>query len=230
MKSCKLRVIVLIGCLIIVAGCATHYSVSVSSLKGSTESVGSTVFIYPGDPSLNPSDLLYQEFAGQVAFALESQGFDVVTEPTDADQVVFLTYGISDPQTQSIAIPQYGRTGVRSSSTTGTLNVNPGQVQGHSTTTYQYDYGITGYTQTQRTVYTRMVLLYAYDWDHFLQTEQMTALWQTQMVSTGSSGDIRRVFPYLIAAAEPHLGRNTSQAVSVTIRENDDRVRPYLGE
>lgn len=230
MKSTKLKTFLIIACLVILTACATRINVSVSSLQDSTASVGSRVLIYPGDPNLDPSDLLYQEFAHKVETALQSQGFDVVTNLDDADQIVFLTYGISDPQTQSIAIPQYGRTGVRSATTTGTVNVNPGQLHGRSTTTYQYDYGITGYTQTQRTVYTRVVMLAGYDWEYFTRTEQLRALWQTQIVSTGSSGDIRRVFPYLMAAAEPHLGRNTGQAVSVTVRENAPEVRPYLGD
>lgn len=208
-----------------VMGCTT-FNVSTDSLS-SPNSPGNRVLILPGESEIDADDLLFQEFAADVALALERQGFVVVDALDDADQAVFLSYGISDPQTRTVSVPQFGRTGVSSANTTGTISSYGNSSSFSGTTTYNYNYGITGYSNVQRTQYTRLVVLTAYDVHKFLESENMVQIWRTTIVSTGSSGDLRRVFPVLIGTAEDLIGTNTGQQISRKTYESSTRVKAY---
>ncbi|MHC4295036.1 MAG: hypothetical protein ACYSTL_05570, partial [Planctomycetota bacterium] len=136
---------------------------------------------------------------------------------------------ISEPKEHpySYSVPHFGQTGISSSSTYGTLQSfgNYGTYSG--TTTYQPTYGITGYSNHVGTyvTYTRRFNLVACDLDIYRREEKVKELWRVLAVSTGSSGDLRRVFPILVAAAQPYLGENTDRKfVKVKLKEHDDEV------
>ena len=57
----------------------------------------------------------------------------------------------------------------------------------------------------------------------------MVQLWTTTVTSTGSSGDLRRVFPALAAAAKPYIGTNTGQIVEVELPENGKAMMEIKG-
>jgi len=44
-----------------------------------------------------------------------------------------------------------------------------------------------------------------------------------------TTGELRRVFPALVAVAEPYLGKSTEKQVEVRIRENDGRIKAIKG-
>lgn len=207
--------------------CAS-FSVSVDSMRNTEAIVGTSVFIYPGDAEINVNDLLYKEFERIVEVALISQGFTIANDHDEADQIVFLMYGISDPQTSSVAIPQFGPTSVQSATTRGQATVQSNQIFGSSTTTFDYNYGITGYVPVQLTRYTRIIMLNAFDWQFFRNTEQLREIWRTSIVSTGSSPDLRRVFPYMIAASESYIGIDSRKRETLYIYEGSTTARKYL--
>ena len=72
--------------------------------------------------------------------------------------------------------------------------------------------------------YFRYILLTAYDLQELINTKKEVQLWQTTITSTGSSGDLRRVFPVLVAAAKPYIGTNTGKKVKVVISEDNKTV------
>jgi hypothetical protein len=53
--------------------------------------------------------------------------------------------------------------------------------------------------------------------------------WKLYIDSTGSSGDLRRVFPVMIAAARDHLGKNTQGQVEISIDETDPKIAEIKG-
>lgn len=213
-------------CLVSLTGSCVTYRVSVDSLAA-PNSPGNSVFVAPGDPNIDPGDLLFQEFAAQVEIALKNQGFLVVDDFAEADQVVFLTYGISDPQEQTIAIPQYGRTGINSATTQGTIYSYGSTSTFTGTTTYNYEYGITGYQNVTRTVYTRIIILDSYDIRAFATTNRMIQVWKTDIISTGRSSDLRQTFPYMMAAADDYLGRDSNRQVTVNLSARSSAVIEY---
>jgi len=55
-------------------------------------------------------------------------------------------------------------------------------------------------------------------------------IWQVQARSSGYSHDLRLVFPYMVAAARPYLGRSTGHEVDVTLTENSEEAALIRGE
>lgn len=202
------------------------YHLAVDSISAEDHK-GASMYVYPGESSVSPDDLLFREFSADVKFALSRQGFRLADSIESADQVVFLSYGISDPERQVVSVPHYGRTGVTSARTTGTQYDFNGFSGFDATTTYEYDYGVTGYRDVQRTVYHRIVLLSAYSVSDYANSGQMVQEWETIIRSSGSSGDLRRVFPVLMTGAEPFLATNTGQAVEMRIKESDPRIQAF---
>lgn len=100
------------------------------------------------------------------------------------------------------------------------------------TTTYTPTYGITGSTTDSGTytTYQRFLVLDALDLPEYRQTKKEVELWKTTITSTGSSGDLRRVFPYMVTASMPHIGTNTGQQVKVILMENDPAVMNLKGQ
>ena len=142
--------------------------------------------------------------------------------------VVFLSYGIGNPEEHqySVTLPVYGQTGVSSSTTTGTVNTfgNWGTYTG--TTTYTPSYGITGYRNVSGTyvTYFRYIVLSAVDLVQYRENQRIVEVWKTKMSSVGYVGDLRRIFPAIIAASEQYIGRNTGIAVNTSIFEADPEV------
>jgi hypothetical protein len=73
------------------------------------------------------------------------------------------------------------------------------------------------------------MLLDAYDLDIFNKTNQTVQVWRTTETSTGSSGDLRRVFPILVAGSGAYIGKNTGQNVEIILKENDKEVKKIKG-
>jgi hypothetical protein len=165
--------------------------------------------------------LEFNEYSAYVHRALKKKGFSRSLNGIDeAKIVIFMDYGISDPKTyqESYSIPQWGQTGVSSSYTSGSIG-SYGSYSG--TTSYTPSYGVTGYTSgtSSYTEYTRYLKLSAVDvikWKSPNKSE-LTELWKTSVISTGSSGDLRKVMPILVVASEKYLGKDTGQQVEVTI-------------
>jgi hypothetical protein len=67
-------------------------------------------------------------------------------------------------------------------------------------------------------------VLDALDLDAYHKTEEEVQLWKTSITSTGSSGDLRRVFPILVAASMSYISKNTGQIIAVSIKENDKKI------
>jgi len=229
----KLAIGSIVTALFFLGGCASEpptslaapeFSVSVNSIA-SPDSIRYKTYHLQPNPGIDDDwdDLQFQEYAMYVMASLGAMGYSVV-EPEKADLTIFLTYGISDPQASnhSYSLPVSGQTGVASSVTTGV--VNSGVYSG--TTTNMPTYGVVGYQQVSKTLinHTRFVSLGAYDYQHFLKTKENKQVWRTDITSTGSSGDLRRVFPVLIASAGNYMGRDTGKAVMVSMLEDDKRV------
>jgi hypothetical protein len=157
----------------------------------------------------------------------------VVDKPEEANIAIFLGYGIGEPKehTYTYSMPVYGQTGVSSSNTFGTATAMGGMATYSGVTTYTPTYGIVG-SQTYSgsyVTYTRYVVMDAYDFKSFRETKKEKELWKTEVTSTGSIGDLRYVFPVLIAGSVPYLGGNTGQAVIVTLTDNSPEVLKIKG-
>ena len=230
--------LVLLAAVLLVSGCATmgppQFNVAVNSLASPAAATEKTYILLPGNKDVTWNDLQFQEYAGYLMRVLAAHGFVPVKSAEKADVAIVLFYGIGDPETHqySYSLPVFGQTGVASSNTYGTISSYGGSASYSGTTTYTPSYGVTGYTsQTgSYTTYFRYAKIAAYDYQKYLQTKEQVELWKTTITSIGSSGDLRQVFPILIAAASPYIASNTGKQVHVSLYEADPVVKAVKGE
>lgn len=238
-KSLNFAAIVIVGLSILFTGCANQkpasppFYVYIDSLR-SDEAIGKNKYILlPGMKDVNENDLQYIEYSKYINRALTFQGYIQVDNIDEAEIAVFLSYGIGDPQTTqyTYSIPRWGQTGISGSNTTGVITSYGSTATYSGTTTYRPTYGITGYsTQTATRVnYFRHLQLEATDLKEYRKTEQNKQLWKTTVTSTGSSGDLRRVFPILVGASKAYIGTSTNNQVELKLYEYDQRVMDIKG-
>lgn len=211
----------------------THARIEVSSLRAQSAAGKDTYWLLPGNKGVSAGDLQFQEYAAQVERALSSRGFQRSENLKSADVVIFLSYGIGNPQEHaySFAIPQYGQTGIASSTTYGTINSYGNRSTFSGNTYYTPRYGVTGYTNVQGTfvTYFRFISLDAYDLQAFEKSKKSVELWRTEIGSTGRTGDLRVVFPVLVAASAPYIATDTGRIVTVTIGLHDPSITKITG-
>lgn len=229
------KIILLFSLLLIITGCAVgpQFHVNVDSIGGIESHSKNKYLLLPGVKGVEESDLQYREYSSFVERALISIGYVKTGNFAEADIAIFLGYGIGDPQTHQFtySLPTYGQTGISSSSTYGTVNTYGNKAIYSGKTTYTPTYGVTG-SKTyvgNRTTYFRYMFLDAIDLEEYRKTEKEVQLWKTTATSVGASGDLRRVFPILVAASKSHMGTNTGKQVKVILSENDKAVIEVKG-
>ncbi|MEZ7493849.1 hypothetical protein QO198_20120 [Pseudoalteromonas distincta] len=220
----------------ILFGCAStqpSFTVSVDSLASPTADSHKTYILIPGNEGILETDLQFKEYESYLVRVLNSQGYTPANSGDEADLAIILSYGIGEPQSHkySYSLPTWGQTGVSSSNTYGTATTYGNTTSVNTSTTYTPTYGVTGSTNHTGTsiTYHRYALITGYDYAKFKQTKAEIQLWKTTISSVGSSGDLRRVFPVLIAASAPYLGTNTGQIIPVSIKESDSAVITVKG-
>jgi len=189
-----------------------------------------TCFVAPGIEDLAVDDLKFKEFSVYVRRALESRGYKTVDTLENAEMIILLAYEISGPQSNMTAMPVYGQTGVSSSTTYGTINSSGYGSASYTGTTYHTpQYGITGYAPISYTTYTRYIKMKACDWIQYKMYQKDVILWETEVISVGSTGDLREVFPVMVAASMPYVGENTGKKIKVVLSENNKQVKFIKG-
>lgn len=225
--------LIVIGALL--AGCAVpqQFHVNIDSLARGDSATKRSYVLLPGNKGTNAGDLQFQEYAGYVHRALMARGLVHARRVEDADIVVFLSYGIGDPQTHyyTYSLPVWGQTGYSGLTTYGTLNTFGGYGTYSSTTTYTPTYGVTGYSSHvgAQTTYFRFIVLDAYDLETYGRRKKLAQVWRSTITSAGSSGDLRRVFPVMVAGSANYLGTNTGQKVDIVLDEDHQAVRYIKG-
>jgi len=197
MKINNIKSIFIVFVIILFSGCATKpkYIVDINSI-GSTHGKVKYVLI-PASKSISSADLEFQEYSKYIDKALKKKGF-IKTNLQNADIVIFFKYGISKPKqyTKTFLLPITSQDGFRG-----------------------YRSGIKTYI-----LFTRYYELNAVDLKYYNSTHKYKQLWKTVVSSSGSSGDLRRVFPVLVAASEKYIAVNTRHIIEVEIYENDKKV------
>ncbi len=227
----------LIAAVALLAGCASpSCRVAVNAFAAQASSAATTYALFPSSTNVTADDLEFQEYAQYLERAMIFHGYRRVASVNEAELAVFLTYGIGDPQEHSHTHnrPVYGQIGVSSATTYGNVSANAyrlgnsayGSGSYSETTYYTPSYGVIGHTRetVNFTLFTRHVGIYADDLRIARKEGRMASAWQTRAVSVGSTGDLRRVVPVMIAGAMQYFGTSTGQAITLTVRENDRRV------
>ena len=214
----------------------TQFLIEVDSYGEDSMLTKKNCFLYISDSTINTSDLQFQEFYGYVSKTLKNKGYRIVDSIELANIIVFFNYGISDPNTQEYtrSVPVWGQTGISSTTTTGTVYVNPysNNIRYNQNSYNTPTYGVTGYRAIQgtSTTYRRYLNLVAYDFDYFVKNNKEKRLWQTVITSTGFTGDLRKVFPIMIVGAKNYIGHSSGEKKEIPIYENDNEVQILKGQ
>lgn len=231
----KVHLLILSAILLFAQGCAVgpRFHVNVDSISAPEAALKTKYFLLPGVKDVEATDLQYREYSNYVERALTSSGYTKASNLAEAEIAIFLGYGIGDPETHQFtySLPSYGQTGISSSNTYGTVNTYGNTATYSGTTTHTPTYGVTGSTTHtgSRTTYFRYMWLDAVDLDEYRTSEKEVQLWKTTVTSSGSSGDLRQVFPVLVAASKPHIGSNTGKKIKIMLSEGDKRVIEIKG-
>lgn len=214
---------------------STHYVVEVDSYGSDSYLIEKKYFLSSADTTINENNLQYIEFSNYLRKALNQKGYSESQKPDEADLVVFFNYGISDPETfqRTVYLPTWGQTGVSSTNTSGTIDVNAynNKVNYNQKTTSTPKYGITGYRPENQTItqYLRYLTITAYDFNAYKENGSQKIIWNVNITSSGTSSDLRKVFPYLIVAGKNYYGQNSGEKKKIIIKERDYRVKELKG-
>mgnify|MGYP000023530701 CR=1 FL=1 len=222
---------ILLSALVFLTACAsivqpTTFMIETNSISGIGADLKKQYMLLPLNENLTFDDLEFSEYALHVAFALEQQGYEIAEgEP---EVVIVLDYGIGDAQTKnySYSVPTFGQTGSIGSTTYGSIS-STGNIS--ATTTNIPTYGITGSNSYSSSydVYTRYINIMAFDNKEIDQSGKAKQLWITKVKSTGTSNDLRRVFPIMMSMASKYLGKDTGQTMKDSVTENSSIVMNF---
>jgi hypothetical protein len=201
--------------------------VSVSALAAADAASQTKFFILPANPGVQVTDLQFQEYAMEVARALVARGYEPAKTPDEATVLVMMAWSISAPQshTQTRMVGSMQQQQVVDGVSPPAAPGLPAQVRSH--TEFQPVQTPTVETVTS---YVRQVSLKGFDQAAYRQDKRVKELWQMTLTSEGSSNDLRAVFPALVAAGQPYLGKGTPKSVTIDLGENSNEVKYIRGE
>jgi len=220
--------------LLLISGCATFqpkFEVSVDSIARATADKKSYLLL-PGSEDITADTRRFEEYASYVHRALKKQGFVPAESFEEANVAIYLSYGIGDPRQHrySYSIRTWDQTGVPAH-TAGAVDFPAGYGPYSGTRISTLGYGIPEATShlVTYTTYSRYLILDAVALRGNRKTKKGARLWETTVKSTGSSSDLRRVFPILVAASRPYIGTNTGKEVEVALFEDEQEVAAIKG-
>lgn len=226
MRFVKVLLIALMATL--VAGCATGYRSEVNAIAkpGALDKRRFTVL--PNEEVASGDPLQLSLFTQYVDRMLVHKGFYRAESRNRSDLLVYLGYSVSGPRSVTAyrQEPIYGQTGMEKKSTR--------QTNGNTTTTstqYVPTYGVIGYKKVPyvETKYEYRVHLHAYDRQTSGRRDgQTTPIWEVNAYTSVLTNDLRRVFPYMVAAMAPYVGQTTVGKVDIRVPDDSPELRLIL--
>ncbi len=215
----KQVLLIIVSSLLLTACAASRQTVEIRSdvdaLATSEAQAKRRFVILPGNKDIKEQDLQFIEFKAYVEKTLNNRGFTKVDALHDGDVVLFLSYGVSEPQTYqySYEVPTWNSAGFY-----------PYYRR------YWYYPMSPYYTQRMQTylMYRRHLTLEAYDMAAYLQNKTPQQLWKVNVQSQGLSNDLRLTFPYMVVAMQPYIGSNTGHMVTVDVDEFNPLLKSLL--
>ena len=211
--------------LVVFYGCSTvpttYIGVIVDSYGSDANLTKKTYMLMPEDTNINPDDLEFSEYAEKISTMLLAAGYNRTYNYNDANLLIIVRYGISDPQTYKQSVPVIGLVPTGEKTTTGTIRGRGNNATYTEKTTEEKSFGVTGYRNVTATVFTRHLALFCYDLDYSKINKTEKIIWKSFAVSTGSKNDLRAIFPYLTRALEQYIGKNTGQKIEKSFKYID---------
>jgi hypothetical protein len=219
--SSKIRNIVVVFLFAaIISGCAAFIPRVISTVTTFSTSVmaipeGRTLFVSTSSTE-QENNLEFEFYKEKLETKYSSKGFRIVQDPSSAQMIVFMSYGIDDGKNISAAysIPQWGKL-------SGGTTYTQGNVGGYSYTSSSYsmpEYGVTGYVSgtSNRTQYARAIAIDVVDAGSFVGGSPKK-LQEIRIKSTGSCAVIAGVFDAMLEAGfRDYPGENGKTKTIIT--------------
>jgi hypothetical protein len=231
--SKNMRLLIFLILVLLLPGCGSRsVSVTVDSICSFNAKEKKKYILLPGNENCKKSDLQFIEFAEYTHKALQSAGFVKASTLDEADVGILLCYGISEPHLYqyTYSLPVYGQTGISASHSQGTVNTFGNTTMYSGQTNYTPSYGVVGSSTHIGTsiFFARYLALSGYDLKKFKKTnklDDLEELWSTKANSVGETGDLRLIFPILLAASQNHIASSTGKKINYELKESDERVQ-----
>ena len=225
----KVRAIITCLAAWLLLGCATtsEYAVRIRSISNPALPAGANYVLLPGDKDVS-SDQQFGELAAYVRTMLTELHYKEVEVPESADIVVLLRYGLNP---SSIDLDRLVRP--TRYIPDGAIPIMPAVAYDPGTSlwpsrglTYAPSYAeVAPLITPVTTVYSRWLSLEAVD----AHVSEKVTLWKIAAIESGYHPDLKRLFPIMLAACKPFIGR-TSKDVVVYLQEDDEEVRSIRGD
>ena len=224
-----IKSIIVTSLLTFLGGCSvTQVNTQIDSYSRENSISKNRYILVPSNKDISPDNFEFKEYSGYMDKVLSEKGFIKSISKSDADVIIFFAYGIGSPQIKNYqySVPVFGQTGVSSASTTGNYNTFGNTTTYSGNTTYTPTYGITGMTTHTGsvTLYTRMLVLDAYDYQDLIKNKT-NQLWKVTAISEGQANDLRDIIPYLIISAKPYIGISSGKKISIHLNKDDKAVQ-----
>ncbi|HRU39279.1 MAG TPA: hypothetical protein P5511_05330 [Candidatus Goldiibacteriota bacterium] len=224
----KQKAVFLLLSLSLLSGCARYYIVNIDSINNREEVTEKTYILIPGNKDTSASDLQFREYAHFASAALAKNGYKLADSAKDASVEIYLSYGIGEPEKHvySYAEPLWGQ--VRTNAYTYSQEITAADGVSktyYSTTRIDPEYGVTGFTTRTGTYtsYKKFIVLDAYSTKK-RDNNRLENIWRTSISSTGTTKDLRKIFPVLLAAAVKYIGSNTGEEIVIEFPEESEAV------
>lgn len=160
--------------------------------------------------------LEYRELELITNRALQAQGFVPAQVDEDIEVVIVLDWGMR-AGTRLVEQPIMGQKSSGTATVTTTSRPSlMGSVTTQGTITQGTTYGVVGSRTVEEDIYHRAVVLTAYEAGPMRDESRAVEVWRVSAASSGSSDNMRAVFPAIMAAMDDYLAKRTDATVSVT--------------
>lgn len=209
-----MRRLLLIFVVVSFSGCGFFLSARVVSFHTfPSDQLGGTFVVVPVDSQ--KGSLEFKTYEDRIIAALHAKGFEPAPVE-DAKYAVFLVYTIDSGRNVAYSFPIYGQPASTSATTSGIVNTQGKMATFSSTTTYRPSYGIVDTGIGTRTEFTRVVRLEILD-KAALLNGQVKKIYEGEVVSSGSIGQLSVVIPTLLQALLQDFPGESGRSKSVTL-------------
>ena len=186
-----------------------------------------------GDKDIETDSLEFQEYSKYIKRGLSRKGFIEAKSEADTEIAILLTYGISAPIVNQRSIPIYDNviTGYKTEKS-GRLGYSLGDSLNYrerSITTPTYSYEKVGYETVNYNTYLRYLSLTAYDFKEYLKSKKEKQLWNVVVKSKGRNGDLRIIFPVLVAGSYKYYSLDSKSEIKIEVQEDDEYLNYIKG-
>lgn len=222
-----------VGLAFLLQGCKTTYEMQVDAIKNPVpiDPDADSYVLVPRDPSVDTSDLRYQETANWIRTALSAKGMYEALDALEADMVIEVDYGMEPPrqEVRIVEIPEYRSVRGPGRYVTQTVR-DPNTGQTRTYTVYvpgRVSTELVGYSQQAQTIIiNEKYMVLTAKQNTLAESGDIAAeeLWSVTVKNEDESTDLREYLPIMASAATDYIGEDTESAQTVRIKGDDEVV------